>query len=117
MKIVRVNNLGYLEGPSVKDATIEVEVSDEVALEIAHWEASEIWQYNFETQIFTLVQTPYVDGLRFARAMECFNIINRGQGWYLALTEEQKAELTDWYKAWLDVTETNTIPNKPAWLK
>lgn len=117
MTTVYVNNLGYLEGPAVKDATIEIEVSDEVAKKLSNWQASEIWQYDFNTKLFSLVQTPYTESLRFARAMECFSVINRGYGWYLTLTEDQKTELTEWYKAWLDVTETNIVPKKPDWLK
>ena len=54
--------------------------------------------------------------LRRQRKVECFSIINRGQLWYDTLTEEQKAELKEWYIAWLDVTDTLIIPNKPNWL-
>lgn len=117
MKTVYVNNLGYREGPSVTDATIAIEVTDEVEQQISSWKAAEIWQYDWETKKFNLVQTPYLDGLRFARSVECFPVINRGMGWYLTLTEEQKTELTAWYQAWLDVTETNKVPQKPTWIK
>lgn len=117
MKTVQVNNLGYLIGPSVSDATIEIEVTDETAEKLINWPAEKIWQYDWETKTFNLVQTPYLDGLRFARAVECFDVINRGQGWYLTLLEEQKTELLTWYQAWLDVTETGIIPEKPEWLK
>lgn len=55
--------------------------------------------------------------LRSRRETECFSIINRGQLWYNMLTEEQRAELDDWYKAWLDVTITLEVPRKPIWLK
>lgn len=54
---------------------------------------------------------------RQQREVECFPIINRGQLWYDGLTEQQIAELTAWYKDWLNVTETLTMPNKPEWLK
>ena len=54
--------------------------------------------------------------LRKLRESECFPIINRGKLWYDNLTYEQRAELTDWYFAWLDVTETRVIPRKPSWL-
>ena len=36
--------------------------------------------------------------------------------WYDALTEEQLSELKTWYRAWLDGTNTQTIPEKPEWL-
>ena len=55
--------------------------------------------------------------LRQQREVECFLIINRGQLWYSTLTEEQLLELNTWYNAWLDVTETKIIPEKPSWIK
>ena len=58
----------------------------------------------------------FLRGLRTQRAEECFSVINRGEPWYKRLTEEQKAELDAWYQAWLDVTETRTVPDKPSWL-
>lgn len=54
--------------------------------------------------------------LRNQREVECFPVINRGKLWYDNLTTEQIAELNKWYNAWLDVTETKVIPNKPNWL-
>ena len=57
-----------------------------------------------------------LDALRRQREVECFPIINRGQLWYDTLTEAQKAELKEWYIAWLDVTDTLVIPNKPNWI-
>ena len=56
------------------------------------------------------------DTLRLQREIKCFPVINRGQLWYNTLTEQQKAELKEWYIAWLDVTDTLVIPNKPNWL-
>ena len=50
------------------------------------------------------------------REIECFPIINRGTLWYSKLTVEQMSELDNWYQAWLDVTETKEIPEKPSWL-
>lgn len=55
--------------------------------------------------------------LRIKREQECYPIINRGQLWYSRLTDEQKQELDVWYTAWLDVTETKVIPERPSWLK
>lgn len=54
--------------------------------------------------------------LRELRELECFSVINRGILWYEELTQEQLAELKIWYKKWLDVTKTKTIPNRPKWL-
>lgn len=55
--------------------------------------------------------------LRARRETECFSIINRGQIWYGTLTNEQIAELNEWYRAWLNATDTKAIPDKPTWLK
>jgi len=55
--------------------------------------------------------------LRIRREKECFSFINRGQLWYGMLTVKQIAELTAWYKAWLKVTETKVVPEKPSWLE
>lgn len=54
--------------------------------------------------------------LRGRRKTECFPVINRGQLWYAQLTETQATELADWYRAWLDVTESRVIPDPPAWI-
>lgn len=54
--------------------------------------------------------------LRQQREQECFKIINRGKAWYDLLTIEQEAELKEWYRGWLNVTETREIPIRPAWL-
>lgn len=56
------------------------------------------------------------EDLRYRRKSECFTIINRGQLWYERLTETQKHQLDEWYSAWLDVTETLTVPEKPSWI-
>lgn len=57
------------------------------------------------------------NSFRERREEECFPIINRGRIWYDRLTEEQLAELRAWYNAWLNVTETLIIPEKPSWLE
>ena len=54
--------------------------------------------------------------LRNKREKQCFPYINRGQLWYGKLTDAQKDELSSWYQAWLDVTETKSVPTSPAWL-
>lgn len=55
--------------------------------------------------------------LRQKREKECFAYINRGELWYGKLTAEQKDELDVWYQAWLDITESRVVPEKPEWLK
>lgn len=54
--------------------------------------------------------------LRKRRATECFSIVNRGQVWYDCLRDDEKAELKQWYIAWLNVTETDIVPEQPKWL-
>ena len=54
--------------------------------------------------------------LRIRREEECFSIVNRGLPWYNTLSIEQISDLQTWYEAWLDVTETNIIPEEPNWL-
>ena len=56
------------------------------------------------------------DTLRHLRDSECFPIINRGWMWYSALNLLQWIELKRWYIAWLNVTETLSVPERPAWL-
>lgn len=74
-----------------------------------------------KTDEYILMQKNYnskqeLDSLRATRDVECFPIINRGSLWYDTLTDGQKEELKTWYKAWLDVTETKIVPEKPKWL-
>ena len=53
---------------------------------------------------------------RLRRETECFSVINRGQLWYEGVSITQLLELRRWYKAWLNVTETMVVPEKPAGL-
>jgi len=53
---------------------------------------------------------------RLRRETECFSVINRGQLWYEDVSITQLLELRQWYKAWLNVTETMVVPEKPTWL-
>ena len=53
---------------------------------------------------------------RERREKECFAIVNRGQLWYEGISIQQMLELRQWYKDWLNVTETMVVPEKPAWL-
>ncbi len=57
-----------------------------------------------------------INNLRDRRTLECFEVVNRGAVWYERLSENQKAELAEWYQAWLDVTQTKVVPERPAWL-
>ena len=61
-------------------------------------------------------KTEEISMLRKIRNELCFRVINRGKAWYDMLTLEQEAELKEWYKAWLNVTETGNIPVTPSWI-
>ena len=54
--------------------------------------------------------------LRERREQECFSVVNRGWIWYSSLTLAQWRELRSWYLAWLNVTDTKVIPERPSWL-
>lgn len=70
-----------------------------------------------EAQAATLAEESEKDALRQRRQTECFSFVNRGQLWYATLSIAQIAELTAWYTAWLKVTETKVVPERPAWLE
>ena len=53
---------------------------------------------------------------RRRRETECFSVINRGQLWYEGVSLSQLLELRSWYKAWLNVTDTMVVPERPSWL-
>ena len=57
-----------------------------------------------------------IEDFRYMREVQCFPVINRGTLWYERLATEQKEELNMWYQAWLDITETKIVPEKPTWL-
>lgn len=57
-----------------------------------------------------------LNALRSQREQICYPVINRGALWYSKLTAGQMEELDAWYQAWLDVTDTGVIPEKPQWL-
>lgn len=68
-------------------------------------------------EVNLLQSSRFGDALRVKREEICFAIVNRGQVWYESLTAVQRAELLLWYNAWLNVTETLTIPDTPCWIK
>lgn len=71
----------------------------------------------FDEEQYALQEQERVkEDYRQRRETECFSVINRGQLWYEGVTIPQLLELRSWYKAWLNVTETLVVPEKPAWL-
>lgn len=69
-----------------------------------------------EQKLQNLAYNEKLEELRQRREVECFSIINRGKLWYDSLTPYQISELKDWYDAWLQVTETLKVPEKPEFL-
>lgn len=67
-------------------------------------------------KLYELNNERLMDDLRHKREKNCFPYVNRGELWYSRLSDIQKEELSAWYQAWLDVTTTKIIPNKPDWL-
>ena len=59
---------------------------------------------------------PEKAGLRARRESECFSVVNRGWLWYSCLSTSEWQELRSWYLAWLNVTNTMTVPERPSWI-
>lgn len=57
--------------------------------------------------------------LRNKRKEICFSVVDRNYLWYdeYVNTEEREIELANWYRAWLNVTETMIEPETPEWIK
>lgn len=73
-------------------------------------------EYNDYVEIVPRDTELVIIDLRERREHECFQYVNRGSLWYDTLTTKQRAELQEWYIAWLNVTDTLDIPQKPEWL-
>lgn len=104
---------GFPDGIEVSDDFINSLEQDKIG-----FYKYEDGQAVFDEEKFSAAkETELIESLRARRESECFSIVNRGQAWYDLLTEEQKTELAVWYQAWLDVTETKTVPEKPSFLE
>lgn len=72
------------------------------------------WQYNDETDSFTLVSLLDEQSLRARRKEECFDLIDtKSKLWWDNLDPAMYTEISNWYHAWLDVTTTKQIPELP----
>ncbi len=117
-KYVQLNDNNIIKGPHSPEVTHVAEISLEAAAKIAITPYLHVWKYidKDTVELVWMNEEAELDYYRDLRETDCFPIINRGAAWYNSLTEEQKAELDAWYQAWLDITETKVIPEKPAWL-
>lgn len=110
--------IGYLVVGEGSSDMIEVEMPKDFTFE--NYQA---FKYQNGGLIFDEGKLKKLDGeralneLREQRQIECFPIINRGELWYNSLTSAQITELSEWYNAWLNVTETKVIPTKLMWIK
>ncbi|MBQ3517966.1 MAG: DUF2977 domain-containing protein [Clostridia bacterium] len=119
---IRINENGYVQSyAEIGNLTNGIEI--EAPSDLEHFEVNfEAYQVKDGVLIFDedkrsqLDNQHILDDLRFEREQQCFPIVNRGQLWYEMLSETQVAELQLWYQAWLDVTETLLIPERPGWL-
>ena len=100
--------------------SIEVEEPDDLELFLTQFYAFQlldgklVYQKEaYEAHVTEEIKEEY----RLRREKECFAVINRGQLWYEGVSISQLIELRKWYKAWLEVTETMVVPEKPAWLE
>lgn len=99
---------------------IELPTPEDIDHFMEHWQSyrSKDGKALFdEEQDTALAEESEKENLRQRRQTECFAFVNRGQLWYAKLSVKQLAELTAWYTAWLKVTETKTIPERPVWLE
>ena len=99
---------------------IELPAPEDIDHFIEHWQSYKEQDGKAlfdEAQDTALAEESEKEALRQRRQTECFSFVNRGQLWYATLSIKQLAELTAWYTAWLKVTETKTIPERPAWLE
>lgn len=121
---IRVDEQGY-----ITDFCFIGDISDSIDVEDIPAEQQDIFMQQFaayklvdgeleldNAKLSEVVTREEKNALRHRRQLECFPYINRGELWYNHLSTEQTEELNTWYQAWLDVTETKVVPDKPAWL-
>lgn len=116
MYTVYINEQNLLSSPYVLDANLPIDVTDDIYQTICVCPFGRDWYYNEDTETFELITSQNNANLRFARSQCCFPIIDRSYAWYSTLTSAQQQELSTWYKAWLDVTNTKVLPEQPSWL-
>lgn len=115
MKIVKINEQGFVESPYVNDASIERDVDDELYEKLMTCTIGMNWRLVDDE--FIMVDFLEDNVIRERRQIECFNFVdNHSQLWWNHLSNEQKEELNKWYEAWLKAPETRIIPKKPSWI-
>ena len=115
---MKIKILGKLEYQTFPETDDMIEIDNSLLKEIGKTKCFDVdnktvVDYDNSAEI----KERQINNLRRQREKECFPIINRGQLWYSTLTAVQYSELQVWYQAWLDVTETLVVPEKPGWLE
>lgn len=112
---VKLDADGYIE------QYVLVGQNPECTIEVEEPENFDSWHFNAyhvvngacvldEEKLNELNLKAQKDEIREDRARKCFPIVNRGQFWYDTLSENQKSEIREWYKKWLDAPETGIKP-------
>ena len=115
MKIKILDKFSFQSFPETDDM---IEIDDKLLKQIGKTKCFDIKRQTvIDYDNSAELKNKQIEELRKQREQECFSIINRGQLWYSTLTTEQYRELQTWYQAWLDVTETLVVPEKPGWLE
>ena len=122
MKVL-LNEAGYVESYALEGellGAVECDSPEDITVFETHFADFRIRDGALvldKEHLDSMYEAETLNGYRLQREKDCFPIINRGELWYERLTDQQREELQLWYQAWLDVTQTQTIPVKPEWLK
>lgn len=120
---IKLNEKGFITDFAIVgtiEGGIEVNEPKDIDRFMEHFTAYKVKNNapDFDSEEDNKIETENTkQALRQRRQTECFSYVNRGQLWYATLSAKQLAELTLWYKAWLNVTETMSVPERPAWLE
>lgn len=92
MKKVKINKDGFLKSIYINDATIEIDVDDELYETLMCCKIGKNWKQ--EDGEFHMVELLDEQVIRERREVECFNLIdNRSSLWWSHLPEERQKEL------------------------
>lgn len=122
MKVL-LNEEGYVKSYALEGnlmASVECSEPEDMATFENHFSAFRVRDGTLlldSERLKELSNAETITAFRIQRKAVCFPVINRGEPWYERLTDQQREELQDWYQAWLDVTQTLTVPVKPDWIK
>lgn len=118
-----INKDNYIEAYSEEYISIEscqtIQSNEDIDLEKSFAYIYQDSKLVFSQELYEeIIDESELIGLRNKREEECFSIVNRGEAWYSlnVNTEERKQEFNKWYKAWLNVTQTRAVPERPIWI-